>query len=71
MPDPPEEGLPHPKSVDVELIKQLIQKDPNMPLLEFLIENFDGVGETIAKTFLDFVGYRRTCPWASSLMTNW
>ncbi|GAB6946542.1 DNA topoisomerase VI subunit B [Vulcanisaeta sp. JCM 16161] len=56
MPDPPEEGLPHPKSVDVELIKQLIQRDPNMPLLEFLVENFDGVGETIAKTFLDFVG---------------
>ncbi len=55
MPDPPEEGLPHPKSVDVELIKQLIQRDPNMPLLEFLVENFDGVGETIAKTFLDFV----------------
>jgi len=56
MPEPPKEGLPHPKSVDVELIKQLIQKNPEAPLLEFLVENFDGVGETIAKTFLDFVG---------------
>ncbi len=62
MPDPPEEGLPHPKSVDVELIKQLIQRDPNMPLLEFLVENFDGVGDAIAKNFLDFVGLSQDMP---------
>ncbi len=62
MPDPPKEGLPHPKSVDVELIKQLIQKNPDLPLLEFLTENFDGVGETIAKTFIDFVGLQPDMP---------
>ncbi len=62
MPDPPREGLPHPKSVDVELIKQLIQKNPNTPLLEFLTENFDGVGEAIAKKFIDFVGLQSDMP---------
>jgi DNA topoisomerase-6 subunit B len=62
MPNPPKEGLPHPKSVDVELIKQLIQKNPGVSLLEFLVENFDGVGESIAKNFLSFAGLQPDIP---------
>ncbi len=52
LPPPPKEGLPHPKSVDVELIKHLIARDPNLTLKEFLIEYFDGVGKQTAEAFL-------------------
>jgi len=57
LPEPPKEGLPHPKSVDVELMKQLIQRNPREKLLNFLIENFDGVGEAIATSFLSKAGF--------------
>ncbi|WP_069807258.1 DNA topoisomerase VI subunit B [Vulcanisaeta thermophila] len=62
MPEPPKEGLPHPKSVDVELIKQLIQRNPDMKVFEFLVENFDGVGESIARNFLDYAGVNPDMP---------
>ncbi len=52
LPPPPKEGYPHPKSVDVELIKHLILQNPNLTLKEFLTEYFDGVGKQTAETFL-------------------
>ncbi|NPA99938.1 MAG: DNA topoisomerase VI subunit B [Crenarchaeota archaeon] len=52
LPPPPKEGLPHPKSVDVELIKHLIARNPNLTLKEFLTEYFDGVGKQTAEAFL-------------------
>ncbi len=52
LPPPPKEGYPHPKSVDVELIKHLILQNPNITLREFLMEYFDGVGRQTAEMFL-------------------
>ncbi len=62
MPEPPKEGLPHPKSVDPEMLRQLVLKNPNMTLLEFLVENFDGVGETTARSFLEYAGFPPDTP---------
>lgn len=56
MPPPPEEGLPHPKSVDVDTVKQMIAENKEATLAEFLINNFDGVGEGLAKSFLEWAG---------------
>ncbi len=57
LPTPSREGLPHPKSVDVELIKHLIYRNPEMSLKELLVEYFDGVGESIAEAFLSWAGF--------------
>lgn len=56
MPKPPIEGLPHPSSVDLETLKQLISRNGDAPLVEFLKESFDGVGDETAKEFLKIVG---------------
>lgn len=57
LPPPPKEGLPHPKSVDVDTVKQMLLESRNMSLLEFLTENFDAVGEGTAKAFLEWAGF--------------
>ncbi|MBP1450011.1 MAG: DNA topoisomerase VI subunit B [Thermoproteus sp.] len=54
MPPPPKEGLPHPKSVDVDTVKQMISENPGLTLSEFLVKNFDRVGEGLAKSFLEW-----------------
>lgn len=54
MPPPPEEGLPHPKSVDVDTVKLMIANNKEATLAEFLVNNFDGVGEGLAKSFLEW-----------------
>lgn len=57
LPPAPKEGLPHPKSVDVDTLKQMVQENRGKTLLEFLVENFDAVGESTAKTFLEWAGF--------------
>ncbi|MEM1636671.1 MAG: DNA topoisomerase VI subunit B [Pyrobaculum sp.] len=57
LPPAPKEGLPHPKSVDVDTIKQMLLDSRGMTLLEFLTENFDAVGEGTAKAFLEWAGF--------------
>ncbi|MEM4437118.1 MAG: DNA topoisomerase VI subunit B [Pyrobaculum sp.] len=57
LPTAPKEGLPHPKSVDIDTLKQMIQESRGMTILEFLMENFDAVGEGTAKTFLEWAGF--------------
>ncbi len=57
LPQPPKEGLPHPKSVDVETMKQMLASNSdNETVLEFLVNSFDGVGETLASSFLQHAG---------------
>jgi len=57
LPPPPKEGLPHPKGVDVELLKQLIAANGPTTLVKLLAENFDGVGERTARSFLEWAGF--------------
>jgi len=57
LPPAPKEGLPHPRSVDVDTLKQMIQESRGLTLQEFLMENFDAVGEGTAKAFLEWAGF--------------
>ncbi len=56
MPTPPQETKPHPHGVDVETIKRLIAITGTRSIKEFMKEHFQRVGETTAKTFLEYVG---------------
>lgn len=57
LPPVPTVGKPHPKGVDVEMLKMMVEEAKRgMSILEFLVENFDGVGPTIARKF---------CEWAN------
>ncbi|RLE57852.1 MAG: DNA topoisomerase VI subunit B [Thermoprotei archaeon] len=58
IPKPPREGLPHPKGVDIEMLKQMIaMTEENLSLRDFLIKYFDGVGKISAETFLKWAGF--------------
>lgn len=57
LPPPPEEGLPHPKTVDVDTVKQMVREHVGKTLLEFLVDAFDGVGEGTAMSFLQWAGF--------------
>ncbi|NIO37938.1 DNA topoisomerase VI subunit B [Candidatus Bathyarchaeota archaeon] len=58
MPNPPEETLPHPYGVDVELLQRLIQVTPHRNMLDFLKNHFHRVGEITAHKFLEFSNIR-------------
>ncbi|MFN3803614.1 MAG: DNA topoisomerase VI subunit B [Pyrobaculum sp.] len=57
LPPAPREGLPHPKSVDVDTMKYMLLENRGKTLFEFLISNFDGVGEKTAAAFLQQAGF--------------
>ncbi|RLF16718.1 MAG: DNA topoisomerase VI subunit B [Thermoprotei archaeon] len=62
LPEPPETGKPHPKGVDIELLKQLISGFKNLKedpptLQEFLVTCFDSVGTITARRFLEWAGF--------------
>jgi len=63
LPEPPEIGKPHPKGVDIELLKKLISgykqvKNDPPTIQEFLVDCFDSVGEITAKRFLEWAGFK-------------
>ncbi|MEM1508704.1 MAG: DNA topoisomerase VI subunit B [Thermofilaceae archaeon] len=58
LPPTPTIGKPHPKGVDVELLRKLIEGiGKNTILEEFLIENFDGIGPITARKFCEWIGF--------------
>jgi len=54
LPPPPRETKPHPHGVDIELLKLMIKETRVTTLKEFLVEEFQGVGEVTATRFLEF-----------------
>lgn len=60
MPDPPEETLPHPYGVDVELLQRLIEVTPHRNMHDFLKNHFHRVGEITASKFLEFSNMKPT-----------
>ncbi len=66
IPSPPSVGRPHPKGVDIELLKRLlapyVSNDPSTTLKDFLVTVFDGVGEKTAVKFLKWAGYDPDIP---------
>ncbi|HDI01805.1 MAG TPA: DNA topoisomerase VI subunit B, partial [Candidatus Bathyarchaeota archaeon] len=57
MPPPPREAKPHPKGVDVELVRRMIASANEETLLGFLVKNFQRVGPKTATKFLEFAGF--------------
>ncbi len=53
LPRPPKEVKPHPKGVDVEMMKQLIDRSSAKNLLQFLVNEFQGIGPKTAKTLIN------------------
>lgn len=54
LPNIPKEILPHPKGVDVELVKRLIKRTRAEGMLEFVTYNFHRVGRNTAYDLLNF-----------------
>ena len=57
MPPPPRETKPHPKGVDVELVRRMIASTNEETLLDFLTKHFQRVGPKTASRFLEFAGF--------------
>jgi DNA topoisomerase-6 subunit B len=55
MPKPPKEVKPHPHGVDIELLKMLISNTTTTTLKEFLMEEFQGIGEVTSKTIIELL----------------
>ncbi|MEM1928168.1 MAG: DNA topoisomerase VI subunit B [Acidilobaceae archaeon] len=56
LPKQPVEVKPHPHGVDVETLKQMLLNTKAKTLLEFMVEEFQSVGETSARRFLESLG---------------
>lgn len=52
-PRPPREVLPHPRGVDIELLKRMIRNSKEENMIDFLSSNFQRVGEKIALNLLN------------------
>jgi len=57
MPPPPKETKPHPRGVDVELVRRMLADTDQETLLGFLIKHFQRVGPKTARRFLEFAGF--------------
>lgn len=54
IPEPPKEVKPHPYGVDIELIKfMILKKEKPMPIRDFLINEFQSVGDVTADKILE------------------
>lgn len=58
MPKPPREVKPHPRGVDLEMLRDLVQRSRVRSLKDFLMEEFDGVGEKTAEGIIRLAGFR-------------
>jgi len=57
VPPAPEETLPHPYGVDVEIIQRLIRVTECKNMVDFMQNHFHRVGENISLSFLEFAGF--------------
>ncbi|MEM0043614.1 MAG: DNA topoisomerase VI subunit B [Sulfolobales archaeon] len=58
MPKPPREVKPHPRGVDVEMLRDLVQRSRARRLKDFLMEELDNVGEKTAEGIIKLAGLR-------------
>jgi DNA topoisomerase-6 subunit B len=56
LPPLPEPVKPHPHGVDVETFRRLIAATKTKNMKQFMMEHFQGVGQTTADRFLDLAG---------------
>lgn len=57
LPPPPRETKPHPHGVDIEMLKAMISETKEPTLLDFIANEFQGVGKVIAGRFLQSYGF--------------
>jgi len=58
LPALPSESKPHPHGVDLEMLKAMISSlKEDLTLKEFLMTNFDSIGETTAEAFCKWAGF--------------
>ncbi|RLE70549.1 MAG: DNA topoisomerase VI subunit B [Thermoprotei archaeon] len=58
LPRAPLIGKPHPKGVDVEMLRRMIEScDEETKLADFLSNNFDGVGPVTSRRFCEWAGF--------------
>jgi DNA topoisomerase-6 subunit B len=58
IPKPPKETKPHPVGVDLEMMKMMLASTRRRTLLEFLENDFQGVGRVTAERILELAGLR-------------
>ncbi|MEM4972066.1 MAG: DNA topoisomerase VI subunit B, partial [Sulfolobales archaeon] len=58
IPKPPKETKPHPVGVDLEMMKMMLASTRRKTLLEFLENDFQGVGRVTAERILELAGLR-------------
>ncbi|MGC9072093.1 MAG: DNA topoisomerase VI subunit B, partial [Acidilobus sp.] len=58
MPRPPREAKPHPHGVDIEQVRAMIENTKTETILDFLKEEFQGIGDKTANEFLRNAGIR-------------
>lgn len=57
IPPPPREVKPHPHGIDIEMLKIMIGETKAQTLLDFVSDEFQGVGRVIAERFLQAYGF--------------
>jgi len=56
MPKPPKEVKPHPHGIDIEMLKMMISVTTCNTLKEFLIKEFQSIGEVTSKAIIESAG---------------
>ena len=56
LPQQPKEAKPHPRGIDVEMLKRMIKESRRITLKSFLMGSFQRVGESTAEKFLASAG---------------
>ncbi|UXD21767.1 DNA topoisomerase VI subunit B [Ignicoccus pacificus DSM 13166] len=56
MPEPPKEAKPHPKGIDIEALRQIIDKSKAKTLKQLLITEFQSIGPKTASVLLKRAG---------------
>ncbi len=57
VPPAPTETLPHPHGVDIETVQRMLKLTNARTIQEFLQKDFQRIGETGAKNFLEYAGF--------------
>ncbi|TFG31051.1 DNA topoisomerase VI subunit B [Candidatus Thorarchaeota archaeon] len=55
--EPSKESKPHPKGIDVEMLKSIIALTKKTTLKSFMMSTFQRVGDKKAEEFLEFIGF--------------
>lgn len=58
LPKPPKEVKPHLRGIDLQTLKDMVERSRLRTLKDFLMEEFEGVGEKTAEAIIRLAGFR-------------